>query len=157
MAGGRGARAHRTVRAVSRDSGIKLASLTMRVGDQRKAPVRWKMQAASPRAEPLMIRTAASVRTVHLPAFLVTTSTAHQDIQQREHVFTGADGGLLRRSKFRRRHWRPALVRAGLLGTVTFASGGRSPGGMGRSTRSGAQPHATEHDGGCRPDQRQRS
>lgn len=64
-------------------------------------------------------KTAASVRTVHLPASLVTALTAHQDTQHHEHVFTGADGGLLRRSNFRRRHWRPALVRAGLLGTIT--------------------------------------
>jgi integrase len=64
-------------------------------------------------------KTAASVRTVHLPAFLVTTLTEHRRHQHHEHVFTGADGGLLKRSNFRRRNWRPALVRAGLLGTLT--------------------------------------
>jgi hypothetical protein len=29
-------------------------------------------------------------------------------------VFTGKEGGLLRRSNFRRRYWKPALDRAGL-------------------------------------------
>ena len=34
-------------------------------------------------------------------------------------LFTNLDGGPLRRSMFRTRVWRPALVRAGLLGSVT--------------------------------------
>jgi integrase len=37
-----------------------------------------------------------------------------------EYVFTGSDGGLLRRSNFRRRHFKPALSRAGLDSAVRF-------------------------------------
>lgn len=56
-------------------------------------------------------KTPASARTVHVPPFLVTRLREHR----RRHpdarfVFTGADGGLLRRSNFRRRVWLPALA-----------------------------------------------
>jgi integrase len=56
-------------------------------------------------------KTPASVRPVHLPPFLVTLLTHHrQHNPNARFVFTGADGGLHRRSNFRRRVWLPALA-----------------------------------------------
>jgi integrase len=56
-------------------------------------------------------KTPASVRTIHLPPFHVELLTQlrrrHPDAR---FVFTGADGGLHRRSNFRRRVWIPALI-----------------------------------------------
>ncbi|QFZ18528.1 site-specific integrase [Saccharothrix syringae] len=56
-------------------------------------------------------KTPASVRTVHLPKFLVELLT---ELRRRKpgarFVFTGIDGGLHRRSNFRRRVWVPALT-----------------------------------------------
>jgi integrase len=55
-------------------------------------------------------KTPASVRPIHLPRFLVDLLTEHRDRNpQAQFVFTGPDGGLLRRSNFRRRVWLPAL------------------------------------------------
>ncbi|MFC6091529.1 tyrosine-type recombinase/integrase [Saccharothrix lopnurensis] len=57
-------------------------------------------------------KTKASARTVHLPPFLVEllkTHHAEQNERLREHVFTGADGALLRRTNFRRRTWLPIV------------------------------------------------
>lgn len=56
-------------------------------------------------------KTPASVRTVHLPPFLANELQAHQDRNpDAQFVFTGANGGLHRRSNFRRRVWLPALA-----------------------------------------------
>ncbi|MBY8853389.1 multidrug DMT transporter permease, partial [Saccharothrix sp. MB29] len=57
-------------------------------------------------------KTKASARTVHLPPFLVDRLTFHRSQQDHEFVFTGANGGLHRRSNFRRRVWLP-LVQGG--------------------------------------------
>lgn len=56
-------------------------------------------------------KTPASVRTVHLPPFLVGLLAEHHehDLHAR-FVFTGRDGALQRRSNFRRRFWLPALA-----------------------------------------------
>ncbi|MBE1463814.1 integrase [Kibdelosporangium phytohabitans] len=54
-------------------------------------------------------KTAASVRTVHLPPFLAALLREHLDNHDHRFVFTGADGGLLRRSNFRNRVWLPAV------------------------------------------------
>ncbi len=55
--------------------------------------------------------TPASARTVHLPSFLVAGLREHRRRHPDERfVFTGADGGLLRRSNFRRRAWLRALA-----------------------------------------------
>jgi integrase len=56
-------------------------------------------------------KTPASVRTVHLPPFLVEELRAHRDRNpDAQFVFTGVNGGLHRRSNFRRRVWLPALA-----------------------------------------------
>jgi integrase len=66
-------------------------------------------------------KTAHGRRTVPLPAFAVRLVREHirryQPARTGE-VFTNMIGGPLRRSTWRRRVWRPALVRAGLLGKV---------------------------------------
>lgn len=56
-------------------------------------------------------KTPASVRPIHLPPFLVELLTEHRNRNPKARfVFTGADGGLHRRSNFRRRVWLPALT-----------------------------------------------
>jgi integrase len=40
---------------------------------------------------------------------LIELLRAHLDSHGHEHVFTGRDGGLHRRSSFHRRHWQPAV------------------------------------------------
>lgn len=56
-------------------------------------------------------KTPASVRTVYLPPFLVELlALLRRRRPKARFVFTGADGGLLRRSNFRRRVWLPALA-----------------------------------------------
>ena len=66
----------------------------------------------------------AGVRTIPMPAFLAKLLKAHRDMRGRDFspvslVFTGRTGEPLLRASFRRDVWRPALVRAGLLGSVT--------------------------------------
>ncbi|OLB81920.1 MAG: site-specific integrase [Actinobacteria bacterium 13_2_20CM_2_71_6] len=53
-------------------------------------------------------KTPAAVRDILLPRFLISLLRAHLDGHDHEHVFVGHDGGLLRRSNFHRRTWRPA-------------------------------------------------
>ncbi|WFE27612.1 site-specific integrase [Solwaraspora sp. WMMD791] len=53
-------------------------------------------------------KTPAAVRDILLPPFLVELLRTHLDSHDHDHVFTGRDGGLHRRSSFHRRHWRPA-------------------------------------------------
>ncbi|CAM3402497.1 site-specific integrase [Kibdelosporangium persicum] len=69
-------------------------------------------------------KTPASVRTVYLPAFLVD---ALAELRRRNptarFVFTGTDGGLLRRSNFRRRVWLPALAGDPKLGWAPIQPG----------------------------------
>lgn len=56
-------------------------------------------------------KTPASVRPVHLPQFLVELLAEHRERNPAARfVFTGADGGLRRRSNFRQRVWLPALA-----------------------------------------------
>lgn len=64
----------------------------------------------------------AGRRVVPLPSFTVRALTEHRATYGQGsvgEVFTNEAGGPLRRTLFRSRIWRPALVRAGLLGTVT--------------------------------------
>lgn len=75
--------------------------------DERPHASPWQVRAIAQRCCPTMAaQTKASSRTVHLPPFLVDQLSAHraeQNQQPQEHVFTGLDGGLLRRTNFRRR------------------------------------------------------
>jgi integrase len=61
-------------------------------------------------------KTPASVRTVHLPPFLTRLLTEHATRRTGDHVFTGSNGGLLRRANFRDRVWRPAVAGANQRG-----------------------------------------
>ena len=62
-----------------------------------------------------------SRRTLTIPPFLCEMLAEHLAAAPAgEFVFTGRDGGLLRRSGFRRRHWKPALSRAGLNDELRF-------------------------------------
>ncbi len=53
-------------------------------------------------------KTPAAVRSILLPPFLVDLLREHLEGHDHDHVFTGRDGGLHRRSNFARRSWRPA-------------------------------------------------
>jgi integrase len=69
-------------------------------------------------------KTRAGRRRVPLAPFMVAELRAHLGRLQREPdgralAFGTSTGTALRRSNFRRQVWRPALVRAGLLGSVT--------------------------------------
>ncbi len=66
-------------------------------------------------------KSSASRRAVPLPAWLVTIVGDHLErwpTDPNGPVFANEVGGPLRRTVFRARIWRPALVRAGLLGKV---------------------------------------
>ena len=67
-------------------------------------------------------KSAAGLRTVPLPPWLVEIIRKHCESYSPGEsglLFPNAVGKPLRRTLFRSRVWRPALVRAGLLGTVT--------------------------------------
>lgn len=66
-------------------------------------------------------KTRAGRRVVPLPPFVLAQLRGHRDAYPAGpagEVFTNTAGGPLRRTLFRSRVWRPALVRAGLLGSV---------------------------------------
>ena len=66
-------------------------------------------------------KSSASRRMLTIPAFLTEILAAHlQQGPRGAFVFTGKEGGLLRRSNFRRRYWKPALERAGLDTALRF-------------------------------------
>ncbi|MEV6101047.1 site-specific integrase [Nocardia sp. NPDC051981] len=68
----------------------------------------------------------AGVRTVPLPKWLVAELEDHRRAYpagQRGLIFCNEVGGALRRTLFRSRVWRPALVRAGLLGEISEVDG----------------------------------
>lgn len=63
----------------------------------------------------------ASRRALSLPAFLVEILAEHVRIAPAsEFMFIGAKGQWLRRNVFRRSHWKPALVRAGVDQELRF-------------------------------------
>jgi integrase len=67
-------------------------------------------------------KTAQSRRTVPIPPFLRAELLRHReraDPAETDRVFTNQSGDPMLRSNFRRQVWRPSLVRAGLLGSVT--------------------------------------
>ncbi|RQW92418.1 hypothetical protein DKL51_19055 [Micromonospora globispora] len=69
-------------------------------------------------------KTRAGRRVVPLPPFVVKLLRAHRELVTpgpAGEVFTNEAGGPLRRTVFRAWIWRPALVRAGLLGKVVQA------------------------------------
>jgi hypothetical protein len=103
-AGGRRCRARTGCLAVGRDSLVRVA-----VG-----------VAATATAKPFPKSTAGRW-TVPLPPFVVELPGKHRanySAGQLGEVFTNQAGGPMRRSLFRSRVWRPALVRAGLLGRI---------------------------------------
>lgn len=67
-------------------------------------------------------KTARSHRTVPIPQFLRAELLRHRERTnpgETDRVFTNQAGEPMLRSNFRRQVWRPSLVRAGLLGSVT--------------------------------------
>jgi integrase len=66
-------------------------------------------------------KTSASRRTLSIPPFLVEEMVLHlQHAPESEFVFTGSRGALLRRSNFRKRHWKPAVSKAELEPELRF-------------------------------------
>lgn len=67
-------------------------------------------------------KTKGSRRTIPVPGWVCEVLERHLKVYPSGpvgQIFTNLDGGPVRRSLFRSRVWRPALVRAGLLGSVT--------------------------------------
>lgn len=94
----------------------------------------------------------AGRRVVPIPPFLAGLLRAHKDrfaSGAAGELFTNSAGGPLRRSMFRRRVWRPALVDAGLLGKVICDDGFRAEwqdeSGIPRSERFGGYRRAIKH------------
>ncbi len=70
----------------------------------------------------------AGRREVPLPGFVVQALQDHREAfptREVDEIFANEAGGPLRRSMFRSRVWRPALVRTGLLGEVVSLDGER--------------------------------
>lgn len=66
-------------------------------------------------------KTSASRRLITIPAFLCEILARHLErAPASEFVFTGPQGTLLRRSNFRRRHFKPALAAAGVDPELRF-------------------------------------
>lgn len=66
-------------------------------------------------------KTSASRRQLTIPPFLVEVLARHLELApESDFVFTGPDGGALRRSNFRRRQWKPSVARAGLDDGLRF-------------------------------------
>jgi integrase len=66
-------------------------------------------------------KTSATRRTLSIPPFLVEEMVLHlQHAPESEFVFTGSRGALLRRSNFRKRHWKPAVSKAELEPELRF-------------------------------------
>jgi integrase len=92
-------------------------------------------------------KSTAGRRTVPLPGWLVTILRAHLDrypLGEADLIFANEVGGALRRTLFRSRVWRPALVRAGLLGSITTDSNGITAGWTDSTGRRHRQRFATE-------------
>jgi integrase len=86
----------------------------------------------------------AGRREVPLPGFVVEALRGHQTrypTRAGDEIFANEAGGPLRRSMFRSRVWRPALVRAGLLGKVVENDEG---GARGEWTDAGGLAQAEE-------------
>jgi integrase len=99
-------------------------------------------------------KSAAANRHVPVPRFLADALIEHRTrtgAGPKDMVFVGPDGGHLLRGNFRARIWRPALVRAGLLGQLvrlgdmTFRADWPTKGG-GEETRTfGSERSAVAH------------
>jgi integrase len=64
-------------------------------------------------------KTRAGIRTVPIPSFVTEVMTQHLVTYSQPDdglVFPGAEGGVLRASQWRNRHWYPAVKEAGLTG-----------------------------------------
>ncbi|GAA1187595.1 hypothetical protein GCM10009608_24160 [Pseudonocardia alaniniphila] len=108
-------------------------------------------------------KSTAGRRTIPLPGWLVTILRAHLDRYppgEGDLLFANEVGGALRRTLFRSRVWRPSLVRAGLLGSVTpdgdvYLAHWIDATGKRHRQRFDTEPAAVkhvarEHDGGLR-------
>lgn len=72
-------------------------------------------------------KSAAGVRAVPMGAGLSAILREYREMlsaQDKALVVANRNGGPMRRANFRKRVWRPALVRAGLLGSITETDGG---------------------------------
>ncbi|HEX3828054.1 MAG TPA: site-specific integrase [Sporichthyaceae bacterium] len=96
----------------------------------------------------------AGRREVPLPGFVVTALGTHRakyPTRDGDEIFANEAGGPLRRSMFRSRVWRPALVRAGLLGKVVELDGGAAraewtdPAGLAQAEEFGKTREAVAH------------
>jgi integrase len=105
-------------------------------------------------------KSSAGRRTIPLPPWVVAMLREHLDTYPTGAaglIFANEVGGALRRGLFRSRIWRPALVRAGMLGTVSaegdkFAATWTDHDGASNhalfATRAAAVKHVAKHQAG---------
>ncbi len=123
---------YRALVLVGAFSGLRLGELAgLQVGDfdplRRQLRVRRTVSDVQGRLIEGPPKTPKSVRSVTLPATVVEELTSHlgarPDVVAADWIFPAPEGGPLRRTGWVRRHWKPALVAAGLdddLGTHTL-------------------------------------
>ena len=94
-------------------AGLKRQRLNLLKGTLEVAEILTEVQGRLAFGPP---KTSSSRRTLSVPPFLVEVLAEHLEAHTThpELVFSGRDGGPLRRSTFRRRVWLPAIERAGL-------------------------------------------
>jgi integrase len=101
-------------------AGLRRARLDTKSGDVEVVEILTEVGGQLAMGPP---KTKASRRRVSLPAFLVEMLEAHLATRPRDPgalVFVGRDGAPLRRTNFRKRHWQPAVQRAGLPEALRF-------------------------------------
>jgi integrase len=105
-------------------------------------------------------KSSAGRRTIPLPPWVMAMLRKHLDTYPAGAaglIFANEVGGALRRGLFRSRIWRPALVRAGMLGTVaaeedkfaaTWTDQDGAPNRALFATRASAVKHVAKHQAG---------
>lgn len=122
---------HRAIACVAAGAGLRwgeCAGLPWGAVDLENRLLRVRQVAVETPGEVILrasTKTRAGIRTVPMPDFLIVALEDHRRSigttpQPDMLVFTSREGTALRRSHFRRRVWRPALLRAGLPASLRF-------------------------------------
>ncbi len=106
-------------------AGLRVDALDL--PDARLSVIRTVIEVSGRTSFKAFPKSAAGRRTIPVPGWLVSVIAAHLARWPGEDnapIFANEVGAPLRRTLFRSRVWRPALVRAGLLGAVVAVEGG---------------------------------
>jgi integrase len=124
---------YRAIVAVAGGAGLRwgeaagLRSDALNLDNGRLSVIRTVVEVAGHTSFKPFPKSAAGRRTIPLPGWLVEIIREHLSqwpTDAAAPVFANEVGGPLRRTLFRSRVWRPALVRAGVLGAVTAVQRG---------------------------------